>query len=142
MNWLDIIVITVMIFILIGSIVLEVIAVQDKEYSMLVGILVMGFVAIMFVGGLFFMVIDKSSGSTQGVITSVDKNFFGTTAVYIKTSESSQEEYCVEDNKIATIASENIGKKVIVKYGKRVGLYSTGRCHQGPIEDIKLVENE
>ena len=33
-------------------------------------------------------------------------------------------------------------KKVTVKYGKRVGLYSTGRCNQGPIESIKLAENE
>lgn len=40
------------------------------------------------------------------------------------------------------IANENIGKKVTVKYGKRVGLYSTGRCSQGPIESINLVENE
>ena len=75
------------------------------------------------------------------VCNSVDKNFFGTTAIFIKTSESSQEEYCIEDDKIVDIANENIGKKVTVKYGKRVGLYSTGRCNQGPIESIKLVEN-
>ena len=33
-------------------------------------------------------------------------------------------------------------KSAGVTHGKRVGLYSTGRCNQGPIESIKLAENE
>lgn len=45
------------------------------------------------------------------------------------------------ENLMMDIANENIGKKVTVKYSKRVGLYSTGRCNQGPIESIKLAEN-
>ena len=142
MNWLDIIGILIIIVIVIGSIVLEVIGIYDKEYEFAGGC----FVASLFLCGIviliFFFVCDKSAGVTQGYITSVDKNFFGTTAIFIKTSESSQEEYCIEDNKIVDIANENIGKKVTVKYGKRVGLYSTGRCNQGPIESIKLAENE
>ena len=142
MNWLDIIGILIIAVIVIGSIVLEVIGISDKEYEFAGGC----FVASLFLCGIvvliFFFVCDKSAGVTQAYITSVDKNFFGTTAIFIKTSESSQEEYCIEDDKIVDIANENIGKKVTVKYGKRVGLYSTGRCNQGPIESIKLVENE
>lgn len=142
MNWLDIIEILIIAFIAIGSIVLEVMAISDEEYGFAVGCFITSLFLCAVAIGIFFGVIDKSSGTTQGVITSVDKNFFGTTAVYIKTSESSQEKYCIENDEIAKIAGENIGKKVTVKYGKRVGLYSTGRCSEGPIEDIKLVENE
>ena len=147
MNWLDIIGILIIIFIVIGSVILDVIAITDKEHWF-VGRCFVGrcFVVSLFLCALvvliFFFVCDKSAGVTQGYITSVDKNFFGTTAIFIKTSESSQEEYCIEDDKIVDIANENIGKKVTVKYGKRVGLYSTGRCNQGPIESIKLAENE
>ena len=89
-----------------------------------------------------FTVIDKGAGSTIGEITSVDKNFFGTTAVYIKTSEISQEKYCIEDNDIALKASDLIGKKVKVYYNERVGLFSTGKCSQAPIIKIKEVGNE
>ena len=91
---------------------------------------------------IFFFVCDKSSGVTQGYITSVDKNFFGTTAVFIKTSESSQEEYCIEDDKIVDIANENIGKKVRINYGTRVGIYSTGACDNAPIDVIEVINEE
>ena len=142
MNWLDIIGILIIVFIVIGSVILDVIAIMDKEYGFVGGCSVVSLFLCALVVLIFFFVWDKSAGVTQGYITSVDKNFFGTTAVFIKTSESSQEEYCIEDDKIVEIANENIGKKVTVKYGKRVGLYSTGRYNQGPIESIKLAENE
>ena len=68
-----------------------------------------------------FLVIDKSSGSTVGTITSVDKNFWGTTALYIKSTETNEEKYCIEYNKeLEEKAKELIGKKVKVSYGKRV----------------------
>ena len=142
MNWLDIIGILIIAVIVIGSIVLEVIGISDKEYEFAGGCFAVSLFLCALVVLIFFFVCDKSAGVTQGYITSVDKNFFGTTAIFIKTSESSQEEYCIEDDKIVDIANENIGKKVTVKYGKRVGLYSTGRCNQGPIESIKFAENE
>lgn len=142
MNWLDIIGILFIAFIVIGGIILDVIAIMDKEYSFVGECSVVSLFLCALVVFIFFFVCDKSAGVTQGYITSVDKNFFGTTAIFIKTSESSQEEYCIEDDKIVDIANKNIGKKVTVKYGKRVGLYSTGRCNQGPIESINLVENE
>lgn len=86
------------------------------------------------------LVLDKSSGSTIGIITSVDKNFFGSTAIYIKTSETEQEEYCAEDNEIIEKAKENIGNKVKVSYGTRVGLYELKKCDQAPIEKIEKVD--
>lgn len=89
-----------------------------------------------------FVVIDKGAGSTVGEITSVDKNFFGTTAVYVKTSETSQETYCVEDEEVANKAQELIGKRVRIYYGERVGLYSTGKCSQAPVSKIEEVGNE
>jgi len=103
-----------------------------------IGVLVM----CLFFAGIFvlpFIVLDRGSGSTMGEITSVDKNFFGTTAVYVKTSETTQEEYCVEDSKVAEKAKELIGKKVKISYGERVGLYSTGRCNQAPISKIEVI---
>ena len=70
----------------------------------------------------------------------------------IKTSDLSPFKFTLTDEDINAfkkfgdlmrdIANENIGKKVTLKYGKRVGLYSTGRYNQGPIDSIKLVENE
>lgn len=141
MNWLDIIGILIIAFIVIGSVVLDVITITDKDYVFIGECSVLSLLLCALVVLIFFFVCDKSAGVTQGYITSVDKNFFGTTAIFIKTSESSQEEYCIEDDKIVDIANENIGKKVTIKYGKRVGLYSTGRCNQGPVESIKLAEN-
>ena len=142
MNWLDIIGILIIVFIVIGSVILDVIAITEKEYGFVGGCFVASSFLCALVVIMFFFVCDKSAGVTQGYITSVDKNFFGTTSIFIKTSESSQEEYCIEDDKIVDIANKNIGKKVTVKYDKRVGLYSTGSCSQGPIESINLVENE
>ena len=142
MNWLDIIGILIIVFIVIGSVILDVIAITNQEYDFIGGCSVASLFLCALVVLIFFFVCDKSAGVTQGYITSVDKNFFGTTAIFIKTSEYSQEEYCIEDDKLVDIANENIGKKVTVKYGKRVGLYSTGRWDQGAIEIIKLAENE
>ena len=87
-----------------------------------------------------FIVIDKGSGSTVGEITSVDKNFFGTTAVYVKTIENEQEEYCIEfDELLEDKANKLIGQRVKISYGKRVGIYSTGKCGQAPIKEIEKV---
>lgn len=77
-----------------------------------------------------------------GIITSVDKNFFGTTALYIKTTETTEEQYCIEDNKLAEVAKENIGKKVRVNYGTRVGIYSTGACDNAPVDIIEVINEE
>ena len=117
-----------------------ILAVKDCEIGAGIGI----FITALVLAGVLtlpFMVLDKASGGTIGTITSIDKNFFGTTAVYIKTTETNEEEYCIEfNNELENKAKELIGKKVKISYGKRVGLYSTGQCSQAPIESIELVE--
>lgn len=142
MNFLDIIIIILLACTLAGGIIFfHWVKDEDGEPLILTAVVIL---TISLCIGLLvpFAVIDKGAGSTIGEITSIDKNFFGTTAVYIKTSEISQEKYCVEDNNLALKASDLMGKKVTVYYSERVGLFSTGACRQAPIIKIKEVGNE
>ena len=145
MNFLDIIIVIVLILLTLGALILQFMAVSEKEYyvnQMIGGVFVMWLVICGFIFCVSFVSIDKKSGSTVGTITSVDKNFFGTTALYIKTTETTEEQYCIEDNKLSDIAKENIGKKVRVNYGTRVGIYSTGACDNAPIDIIEVINEE
>lgn len=136
MNWLDIIfIIITSILLIIGLVFLVAGATDDEIGTGIAMFLTMLFCAV-FTGILPFTILDRGSGTTIGTITSVDKNFFGTTALYIKTSETTQERYCIEDKKVVKKAKELIGKEVKVEYGERVGLYSTGSCNSAPIEKI------
>lgn len=139
MNFLDIIIFMAIIITMVVTIecVLDEIGTEEKFISVLIGIAI-----ILSLVGMFFLVVDKGAGSTIGEITSVDKNFFGTTAVYVKTSETSQETYCIENEEIVNKAQELIGKRVRIYYGERVGLYSTGKCSQAPVSKIEEVGNE
>ena len=139
MNWLDLILGALFMVSFVGGLILVVMMFKDEEFEAGISVMVIaGLVA--FFTGMPFLVLDKGSGSTIGEITSVDKNYFGTTAVYIKTSETAQEEYCVEDTELAAQAAELIGKKVKVSYGERVGIYSVGDCSQAPLEVIEVIE--
>jgi len=141
MNWLDILLIIIGIILLIFGIVVLILSARDDEIGLGVGLFVMLLFVTFLVGVLPFIRVDKGSGATIGTITSVDKNFFGTTALYIKTSETTQEKYCIEfDEELENKAKELIGKKVKVSYGERVGLYSLGKCSQAPIETIEEIE--
>lgn len=145
MNWLDIILIILNIVIIIGGLVAIIWAVKDA-YDLIgivlsiLGILIVEIGLLSLTFFIPFVVIDKYSGSTIGTITSVDKNFFGTIAVYVKTSETEQEIYCIEDSELANEAQNLIGKKVKVSYGERVGFYSTGKCHEAPLDTIEISE--
>lgn len=141
MNWLDIILIILITIILVGGVVILILAWVDGEIGIGFGLLFMAiFISSMLT--LPLIVLDNGEGSTIGTITSVDKNFFGTTAVYVKTSETTQEKLCIEDNELSEQAKSLIGKEVKVSYGTRVGLYSTGKCGQAPIEKIELVSED
>ena len=145
MNFLDIIIIIVLILLTLGALILQFMAVSEKEYyvnQIIGGVFVMWLVICGFIFCASFVSIDKKSGSTIGTITSVDKNFFGTTALYIKTTETTEEQYCIEDNKLAEVAKENIGKKVRISYGTRVGIYSTGSCDNAPVDIIEVINEE
>ena len=126
---------------LLTALILQFMAVKDEEYGIIGGIFIMWLALCGFIFFVSFVNIDKKSGSTVGTITSVDKNFFGTTALYIKTTETSEEQYCIEDEKLVEVAKENIGKKVRINYGTRVGIYSTGACEDAPVDAI-IVINE
>lgn len=139
MNFLDIIIIIVLIILTLITLILQFMAVKDEEYGIIGGIFIMWLVLCGFIFFVSFVNIDKKSGSTVGTITSVDKNFFGTTALYIKTTETTEEQYCIEDEKLVEVAKENIGKKVRINYGTRIGIYSTGACEDAPVDTITIV---
>ena len=142
MNFLDIIIVIVLILLTLVALILQFMAVSEEEYEMIGGVFVTWLVICGFIFCVSFVSIDKKSGSTIGTVTSVDKNFFGTTALYIKTTETTEEQYCIEDNKLAEIAKENIGKKVRISYGTRVGIYSTGACDNSPVDVIEIINEE
>ena len=142
MNFLDIIIVIVLILLTLGALILQFIAVSEEEYGMIGGVFITWLVICGFIFCVSFVSIDKKNGSTVGTITSVDKNFFGTTALYIKTTETTEEQYCIEDNKLAEVAKENIGKKVRISYGTRVGIYSTEACDNAPIDIIEVINEE
>ena len=120
--------------------------IKDK-YSDMPYVLAIYWIVWLFIGWVIlllpFLVIDKHSGLTVGTITSVEKNFFGTTALYIKTIENQEEKYCIEfDEELEEQANKYIGETVKISYGERVGFYSTGKCHQSPIEKIELIKKD
>lgn len=139
MNFLDILMIILGIGIFTGSIFALIWGYHEEEslgIGLLLALLVLCFE---FIPIWYFLVIDKSSGSTVGTITNVDKNFFGTTSLYIKTSENSQEQYCMENEDIVNLAKEMLGKEVKISYDERVGLYSTNKCHSAPVDRIEAL---
>lgn len=123
------------------GIILSVISFRECETEAGFGVLV-----IMILFNVILLVpilaIDTHSGMTVGTITSVDRNFFGSTAIYVKTSETEQEKYCAEDKEIIEKAKELINKKVKISYGTRVGIYPLKKCHEAPIDIIEEIENE
>ena len=143
MNFLDIIIIVgILIPLTVGALACQITSIIEKDSEFIIEVFITWLIIFCFVFIISFVNIDKKSGSTVGTITSVDKNFFGTTALYIKTTETTEEQYCIEDNKLAEIAKENIGKKVRISYGTRVGIYSTGACDNAPIDIIEVINEE
>lgn len=141
MNWLDILLIIINIVLVIVGVAITVYSIREDEIEIVIGYWVCWIIVAIFILLLPFVVIDKASGSTVGTITSVDKNFFGTTSIYIKTSETTQEKYCIEFNEeLENKATELIGEKVKIEYGSRVGFYSTGKCQQSPVERIERID--
>lgn len=140
MNFVDILLIIATFITLIIGIGISIGFIIDTDY--VEGVICIGIT--LFIAGCCafpFFVLDKHSGSTMGTITSVDKNFFGTTALYVKTTETNEEEYCIEfDKKLEKKAKKLIGKKVKISYGKRIGFYSTGKCGQAPINNIEEIK--
>ena len=145
MNFLDIILIIVNVIVILGGLIGIAFCIREacdflEGLVTTIGIIIVVGIVLATILFASFVVLDKGSGSTIGIITSVDKNFFGTTAIYIKTSENEQEKYCIENNDVSNLAKELIGKKVKISYGERIGFYSTGACDQAPVENIEVQE--
>lgn len=140
MNWLDILLIIVVLACFICAFIWLIFAVKEDETPLGIAGLLIGIGIGIFIGACGWFKTDFKSGQTVGEITSVDKNLFGTTAVYIKTTNNQEEKYCVEDDTVAESATRLVGYRVKITYGKRVGIYSTGRCDEAPIDSIEVVE--
>ena len=103
----------------------------------LLGCFVIGaFITMVVLTG--FVVIDNKSGTIQGRITNVEKNFGGTYTIYIRTNKN--EKYCTENSDIGNMANELIGREVILGKGTREGVYGFGKCHEAPIVHIERVK--
>ena len=139
MNWLDLILGSGFMLFGIGGLILAIAMFRDDEIEAGLTVLFLGGFIAFFCGGPL-VTIDKGAGSTIGEITSVDKSFWGNTKIFVKTSETEQEEYCAEDIEVSEQAKELIGKKVKISYGERVGVFSTGKCGQAPVEIIEEVK--
>lgn len=141
MNWLDILLIIVILILTFIALGIQFIAIKDEEYGEVGGIFVTWLTIVGLLVGIAWFRFDKKSGVTIGTITSVEKNFFGTTALYIKTTETTEEKYCIEFNgDLENKAKELIGEKVKISYGTRIGLYSIGKCDDAPIESIERID--
>lgn len=138
MTWFDILLIFAAIVVFILGIVLSIWMAKDFEFGGCIGAVVVTAVLI-FVILTPMIVIDTHSGYTVGEITSVDRNTFGSTSVYIKTTNNKEEKYCVETDEKAEEAASLIGKKVKISYGKRVGIYPMSKCDQSPIEKFEEI---
>ena len=138
MTWFDILLIFAAIVVFILGIALSIWMAKDFEFGGCIGAVVVTAVLI-FVILTPMIVIDPHSGYTVGEITSVDKNTFGSTSVYIKTTNNKEEKYCVETDEKAEEAASLIGKKVKISYGKRVGIYPMSKCDQSPIEKFEAI---
>ena len=132
-------IVLVIIITIIGFIFMEM-SIHEEEYEFLILIIfaTIGLNALILSP---FVALDKSSGTTIGTITAVDKDFFGTTTLYIKTTEN-KDEYCMEDDTIINQAKELVGKKVQLYYGERVGIYPLNKCRKAPIDKIEKIEGK
>lgn len=128
------------VLLVIGGIVAIVVgSIEDGIEGFFIGLLIS--ILTDFVGFLLifpFLALDKSSGTTIGTITAVDKNFFGTYTIYLKTAENNEDKYCAENEEIVKQARENVGNKVQLYYGERIGLYHLNQCRQAPIDKIEV----
>lgn len=130
------------IIVLIAWLVITVICfIDDIAYgfcSLFGGLFIAGLINFFLIGP--FVALDRSNGTSIGVVTAVDKNFFGTYTLYIKATETTEDKFCIEDKKIVEQSKELIGKKVQLYYGQRVGLYHLNECREAPVEKIELFE--
>ena len=117
--------------------------IKTKDFECIVPIIVVWFM-ITFMAMTPFIVVDKYTGVVTGKIIKISTNYFGTTNVKFRLENGDIDNFCIEDvNVIRTLESIalNTNHKIDLIYNKRVGLYSTGKCHRAPINGIAIYEN-
>ena len=93
----------------------------------------------MYIFAIPFVVIDNDNKTIEGILTNVEKNWYGTYTIYIRTDKN--EKYCVENKDIINMANELIGREVILGKGTREGMYGITKCHEAPITHIERVKD-
>lgn len=113
----------------------------SNDISLLNYILIMLFAGATFIFGLTqVLVIDRNADMTIGVLVGIEREPFGRAYVYIKTEDSEQRRYCMEDEDLIAFAKEHTGEVVRVGWGDRVGFYPLNKCKQAPIIHIERWE--
>ena len=87
------------------------------------------------------LVIDRDPDMSIGVLVGMEENPFGTYTVFIRTNDSDQRHYCMEDPDIIAFAKTLVGETVRVGWGERVGIYPLEKCNQAPIIHIERWED-
>ena len=93
----------------------------------------------MYMFAIPFIVVDTNNKTIEGILTNVEKNWYGTYTIYIRTDKN--EKYCVENKDIINMANELIGREVIIGKGTREGMYGITKCHEAPITHIERVKD-
>lgn len=93
----------------------------------------------MYIFAIPFVVIDNDNKTIEGILTNVEKNWYGTYTIYIRTDKN--EKYCTENKSIVEFAKKELGRKVIIGKGTREGIYGITKCHQAPIEHIERIKD-
>ena len=141
MVWTDYIIIAILIFLTIIFLLGLIGCIKNKEGIDFVVKLIIAYIIFGGICVIAFLVMDNYPGDAAGKVTKVNRNFFGTTAIYVRTSETNEEEYCIEDSELSKKAYGYIGKDIKLHHTARVGLYSSGACSQGPVDRIELSED-
>ena len=133
--------VVVMIVVSLCLLVISTYRLAEDDISLVSYLLIMLFAGTTFVFGLTqVLVIDKNADMTVGVLVGMEREPLGSVSVYIRTGDSEQKHYCMEDEELIHFAKEHLGEVVRVGWGDRVGFYPLNKCRQAPIIHIERWE--
>lgn len=133
--------VVVMIVVSLCLLIISTYRLANDDISLLNYILIMLFAGVTFTFGLTqVLVIDKNADMAVGTLVGIEKEPLGSVSVYIRTGDSEQRRYCMEDEELIQFAKEHIGEVVRVGWGDRVGFYPLNKCRQAPIIHIERWE--
>lgn len=133
--------VVVMIVVSLCLLIISTYRLANDNISLISYIFIMLFAGITFIFGLTqVLVIDKNADMTIGILVGIEKEPLGSTSVYIRTGDSEQRRYCMEDEELIQFAKKHLGETIRVGWGDRVGFYSLNKCKQAPIIHIERWE--